>query len=375
MSRIKIGVIGAGGIAQVEHVPNLLRLASHFELVGICDPSAIARNFMVNRYGLAAFETVDALLSLPLDAVVISSPDPLHKEHVLAAFARGLNVFCEKPLCYSSSDIGELIGARDAAKRVLQVGYMKRFDPSYETALERLPGTAATLRHVSVEVNDPDAWPFIRHHEWKRGDDVPPSLMADVAAKQKAQVARAVNVPLDHLGLRGFCGAYCSALVHDVNAVHGLLGKLGVPPGEVVGAQIYANGDGGQGAVRLLGGQALWTMTHLTVPKLPDYRERITLHFDDSALELEFPSPYLNHQPTRLTVKTAKGHALHVEDIRAGYEEAFVEELKCFHAAITEGAAVRNTAEQAARDMDLLCALARWHATHSAQAIVQGVPS
>ena len=99
------------------------------------------------------------------------------------------------------------------------------------------------------------------------------------------------------------------------------------------------------------------------------------MHFDDSALELEFPSPYLNHQPTRLTVKTAKGHALHVEDIRAGYEEAFVEELKGFHAAITEGAAVRNTAEQAARDMDLLCALARWHATHSAQAIVQGVPS
>ena len=97
---------------------------------------------------------------------MIASPDALHREQILAAFARGLHVFCEKPLCYGVDDIDDVIAARDKAGKVLQVGYMKRFDPSYEAALKLLPGTAKTLRYIAVEVNDPDAWPFFRHHAW-----------------------------------------------------------------------------------------------------------------------------------------------------------------------------------------------------------------
>jgi predicted dehydrogenase len=365
MGRIRVGVIGAGGIAQIEHVPNLLRLAPLFEVKGVCDPSGVARNFIAERTGLATFENIAQLFELKLDAVVIASPDALHKEHVLAALAHGLHVFCEKPLCYSSQDIAELIAARDKAKCLLQVGYMKRFDPAFEAALDLLPGSAQTLRHISVEVNDPDAWPFIRHHDWRRGDDVAKSLIADVAKKQKEQVARAVGVKLDDVSYRGFCNAYCSSLVHDVNAVHGLLDRLGIEDGEIAGAALYAGGDGGHGSVKLLAGQALWSMTHLTVPRLPEYCERITLYFNDASLELEFPSPWLNHQPTKLTVKRGNDHRLIVEDIRVGFEEAFVEELKGFAAMIKGDAAQRNTAEEAARDMDLLCGLARFHAERS----------
>ena len=50
---------------------------------------------------------LDQLLAQPLDAVVIASPDALHREQMLAAFAKGLHVFCEKPLCYGADDIDE----------------------------------------------------------------------------------------------------------------------------------------------------------------------------------------------------------------------------------------------------------------------------
>ena len=373
MQRVRVGIIGAGGIAQIEHVPNLLRLKHLFDIAGVYDPSAIVRGFIAGQYGLPAFDNLDALLAKPLDAVVIASPDPLHHEQILAAFGRGLHVFCEKPLCYAVSDIDEVIAARDKSGKLLQVGYMKRFDPSYEEALAILPGSAKTLRHVSVEVNDPDAWPFIRHHATCRAEDVAAELIAATRAKQKQQVARAVPAALDAVGYRGFTAAYCSSLVHDVNAVHGLLDALGVPSGEIVGAQLYAGGGGGQGTVRLLGGQALWTMFHLAVPGLADYRERITLYFDDALLELEFPSPYLNHQPTRLTVKKSDGHKLAVQDVHASYQEAFVEELKSFWSAIVEATPVRNTAEQARRDMALLSGLAHWHATHAPQSAPYGV--
>lgn len=361
MQCIKIGVIGAGGVAQVEHIPNLVKLHRHFQVLGAFDPSQKVRNFIGEEFGLNTCATLDELLALPLDAVVIASPDPLHKEHILAALAKGLHVFCEKPLSYAVDDIDELIAARDRAGRMLQVGYMKRFDPSYEAALKMLPGSAATLRYVSVEVNDPDAWPFVRHYSTCRGDDVAAEEIASTGAKQREQVGRAVAGLDDRDAYRGFTGAYSSSIVHDVNAVHGLLDALGVPDGEIVGASIFAGGQGGQGTVRLLGGQALWNMVHLAVPALADYRERITLYFDDASLELEFPSPYLNHQPTRLTLRTSDGNTLSVRDIRTGYEEAFVEELKGFWSAIVEDKPVRNTAEHARRDMALLAGLARHH--------------
>ena len=365
MQRVRIGVAGAGAIAQIEHVPNLLKLKPQFEILGVCDPSATARAFIGEHFGIAAYESFEDLLALPIEAVVIASPDPLHHEQVLAALGRGLHVFCEKPLCYSAAGIDDLIAARDRAGKVLQVGYMKRFDPSYEAALARLPGTAKTLRYISVEVNDPDAWPFIRHHAWRRGDDVAADVKASMLAKQKQQVARAVPAPLDAAAYRGFVNAYCSSLVHDVNAVHGLLDALGVPDGEIAGAQLFANGGGGQGTIRLLGGRALWNMAHVAVPEFAEYRVRITLYFDDASLELEFPAPWLNHQPARLTIKRSDGHRLIGEDVRSGYEEAFVEELKGFWSATAEGAPVRNTAEQARRDMQLLCGLAHWHVTHT----------
>jgi predicted dehydrogenase len=372
MQRVRVGVIGAGGVAQVEHIPNLLKLNRRFEVLGVYDPSAKVRGFVRDEFGLAPFDSLDQLLALPLDAVVIASPDALHKEQILAALAKGLHVFCEKPLCYAIADIDEVIVARDRAARVLQVGYMKRFDPSYEAALRTLPGMANTLRYVSVEVNDPDAWPFIRHHSTCRGDDVAAGLIASAEAKQKEQVSRAVPGLDDPQTYKGFTGAYSSSIVHDVNAVHGLLDALGVPDGEIVGAELFAGGEGGQGAVRLLDGQALWNMVHLAVPSLADYRERITLYFDDASLELEFPSPYLNHQPTRLTIRKSDGHTLTSQDVRTGYEEAFLEELKGFWSAIMEGAPVRNTAEHARRDMKLLAGLARHYLNQKEQSKAAG---
>jgi len=365
MSRIRIGVIGAGLIAQVEHIPNLLRLRDKFDVKAVCDPSAASRQFVHETFAVPVFERPDQLLDMPLDAVLIASPDPLHCEQVLAALDRELHVFCEKPLCYAPADIDQIIAARDRAKRVVQVGYMKRFDPHYEAALKLMPGKGEALRYISVEVNDPDAWPFVRHHAFRREADIAQSIIDDGRRKQAEQVARAVPGTLDDLTFRGFCAAYCSSLIHDVNAVHGLLEMLGIGDGEIVGAQIFAGGDGGLGTVRLPGGKALWSMVHLAVPALADYRETISLYFDDAIMRLVFPSPYLNHQPTRFIVEKSDGHVLNVTETNAGYEEAYIRELEGFWDAVVTGAPVRNPPEEARRDQVLLCGFARFFAQHN----------
>ena len=111
--------------------------------------------------------------------------------------------------------------------------------------------------------------------------------------------------------------------------------------------------------MRLKGRDAIWQMTHLFVPKVADYRERISLYFDDAVFELTFPSPYLNHFPTRLTVARSEGSRWEHAEYRASYEEPFVRELIAFWRGITAGEPVRNTVEDAARDLELAARLAK----------------
>jgi hypothetical protein len=137
-----------------------------------------------------------------------------------------------------------------------------------------------------------------------------------------------------------------------------MLDVMGVDTGRVVGAAFYADGDGGHGSVRLSGCKGLWQMSHLGVHKVADYVERITLYFNDAVFELSFPSPYLNHFPTRLTVARSEGTVWQKTEYRASFEEAFVRELIGFWRSAVEGKPVRNTVEAASRDLRLIAELA-----------------
>ncbi|MDR6294560.1 putative dehydrogenase [Inquilinus ginsengisoli] len=357
--RLKVGVAGGGLIAQVEHIPNLLALGHRFELKAVSDPSPMVRAALADRFGIAAVPEAADLLGLGLDALVIATPDPWHAELAGAAMKAGLHVLCEKPLCYGLAEIEALAAIRRRTGRVLQVGYMKRFDPSYQAALDLVAGRGARLRYLSVEVHDPDAGPFVGHHRLVAASDLPAELRAETDRRRRAQVEAALGFVPSETVFRGFTSAYCSALVHDVNAVHGLLAAMDLPTGPVLAATVFAGGAGGQAAVRLRDGQALWTMTHVEVPGVPDYTERIALHFDDEIVELVFPAPYLNHHPTRLTVRRGAAGGLETTTIRPNFEEAFVRELEGFWAAIATGAAPRNTIEEAGQDQALLIGLAQ----------------
>ena len=212
---------------------------------------------------------------------------------------------------------------------------------------------------VTVEVNDPDSWPFVDHHDFVAGDDVAPALVEENLHRRGEQIARAAGRPVAGIELKGFSNPLFSSSVHDVNLVRGLLDAMGLAPAEIAGAAIFADGVGAQALIRLAPGIALWSLFHLAVPKLADYREKVTLFFDDRIFELRFPSPYLNHQPTELIEKRSEG--LHLQTIvhRPSYREAFVEELRAWHAAIVDGAPVVNTLEDARADLALLGAIGR----------------
>src|SRR6185369_10972862 len=177
MQQLKVGIVGGGLITQVEHLPNLLALPERFKVVGLVDPSAKVRAHLTQRTGVPGFATADEVFALKPYAIVVATPDAYHADIIVQALERGLHVFTEKPLCYDVADAGRVLAARDAAKRIVQVGYMKRFDPAYE-ALRDLLGQRkdGALRAVTVDVVDSDAWAYTAHRDTIVGDDVPQAL-------------------------------------------------------------------------------------------------------------------------------------------------------------------------------------------------------
>ena len=177
-----------------------------FSVAGVVDPSASVRAHLARRWGVPAFETAEALLALPLDAVVIATPDCYHAELAILALQRGLHVFCEKPLCYSPEEADQVAEARDRAGRVVQIGTMKRFDPSFRLLRELVAGRGERLRYVSVEVNDPDSWPFSAHRDFLAPDDVPAELVKDGRARRDAQIAKVLGENVPPLVVKGSAG-------------------------------------------------------------------------------------------------------------------------------------------------------------------------
>jgi len=357
MQRLRVGLIGAGLVGQAEHAFYLWEERERFAFVALADASPTVRAAVGARYGVELLRSdLKGLLTGDLDALVIAAPDPFHPELAIAALDAGLHVMCEKPLALTVAGCDQIAAARDRSGRVLQVAYMKRYDPVYRRALEFLPARVEDVKFISVEVNDPDQAPFVAHLPMTTPDDIPAALRDEMRAKNAAQLRQAAGHDLDEVGVRALSGGFLSSLVHDVAVVHGMLAHIGVEMPTIADhGAVFDAGRGVQLAFNLPGGGRV-SMTHVNLPGVPDYTERITVYCTDRIVELKFPSPYLRHLPTSLRVRRPgkDALALQVGDHHVSYEEAFREELRAFHAAATGTAPVQTTIEQARRDVELL---------------------
>jgi predicted dehydrogenase len=125
---IRIGMVGAGAIAQIAHLP-VLRKMKGVEIVGICDSDGAKARALAQRMGVAAWYTdIEELLEFGgCDAVVISTPNHLHEAHSIAALAAGAHVVSERPLALNSAGIQKVLKAAEKAKRHVLVAMNHRF--------------------------------------------------------------------------------------------------------------------------------------------------------------------------------------------------------------------------------------------------------
>jgi predicted dehydrogenase len=351
---LRIGVVGGGLVAQAMHLHFLAQMNDRFDLVAVVDPSSTVRDSLARRYGLefTYADSRELLEGTELDAVVICSPSQTHAEVTLAALDRGLHVFVEKPMCITLEDADRIIEARDRSGKVVQVGYMKRFDRAWERMLDGMPGSSESLRYVRVVVHDPEFIPYFGQGEIARGDDIPAGVLEAGREQMKTQVRAAVGADSPEV-VTALEGAFLGSLVHDVNLVHGLLERLGEPlPGEVIDGDWWNGGQAVTGSVRLANG-ARWDSAWIQLLDIYEYRESVSFFFAEEVHTLSFPSPWLKQSPTLYEASRAKDGARVVESFES-YEESFARELAHFHECVVDGTECRTPPEQARLDIDVL---------------------
>ena len=138
---LRVGVIGAGAVAQVAHLPTLSRLDG-FELVSICDNDLPKAQSLATRFEIPnVFDDIEDLLerSRP-DAVAVCTPNHLHEVHVKTALATGAHVLCERPLGLSPAGVEDVIAAQERADKVVLVGTQNRFRSDVQAVKQFLEG-------------------------------------------------------------------------------------------------------------------------------------------------------------------------------------------------------------------------------------------
>lgn len=133
--QVKVGIIGTGRIGRV-HAENLAYRVPEADVVAVADVFVEAAEKCAADYGVpAAFSDHRAIMENDaVEAVVICSSTDTHAQFIEEAAAAGKHIFCEKPIDFDLKRIDRALEAVDKAGVKLQIGFNRRFDPSFKRA-------------------------------------------------------------------------------------------------------------------------------------------------------------------------------------------------------------------------------------------------
>jgi len=171
---VRVGVIGVGMIGQ-DHIRRITQVLTGGSVTAVSDVDAArAGQAAAGLPGAVTHPTAQDLIGDEnVDAVLIASWGAAHEEQVLAAIAAGKPVFCEKPLAPSSDACLRIMDAEVAAgRRLVQVGFMRRYDAGYLA--------------MKAALDEGSLGPPLLMHCAHRNPSVPPYFTTDMTISDSA---------------------------------------------------------------------------------------------------------------------------------------------------------------------------------------------
>ncbi|WP_099159569.1 Gfo/Idh/MocA family protein [Virgibacillus ndiopensis] len=132
VEKLKVAIIGCGGIANGKHLPSLSKL-KQVELIAFCDIKVDKARKAAEEYGVSraqVYEDYDQLLQdQSIDVVHVCTPNISHAEISIAALKAGKHVMCEKPMAKTSKEARLMVETAEKTGKKLTIGYNNRFRP------------------------------------------------------------------------------------------------------------------------------------------------------------------------------------------------------------------------------------------------------
>ncbi|MCM3746929.1 Gfo/Idh/MocA family oxidoreductase [Paenibacillus pasadenensis] len=130
MSKVRVGIIGCGGIANGKHMPFLAKV-QEAEMAAFCDIVRERAEEAKGKFGspeAAIYENYKDLLNDPSITVVhVCTPNDSHADITIAALEAGKHVMCEKPMAKTAEDARRMLEAAKRTGKKLTIGYQNRF--------------------------------------------------------------------------------------------------------------------------------------------------------------------------------------------------------------------------------------------------------
>ena len=356
-SRLRVGVIGCGLIAQVMHLHYLRELSDRFEIAALCDLSESVRGAVGREYGVARqFAAWQDLVAEPLDAVFVLTSGS-HAPAAIAAAKAGRHVLVEKPMCFSVAEGNAMVEAATRARVTMMVAYNKRYDPAYSRFLEEAR-TLRDLRLLRITTLESPLEPYVKHYNLHRGSPPAPDLAESFARDDQARVTSAIG-DADPLSLWAYRSVLLDSLVHEFNAMRGVMGE----PDRLEFADIRETGL----TAIFTYGATQCILSWVDLPGIARYEMEFAFYSPDRRLTLSFPSPFLRSAPTMLISETGTPGAAsssRSEEITS-FEESFKQELIHFHECATTGRTPTTSAADSIHDIALCEAVVHAHRSRS----------
>jgi len=298
--QINVGMIGAGRIGRV-HAENLAYHIPEANVVAIADIFVEAAEKCAADFGIpSVFQSHRAIMENDqIDAVVICSSTDTHAQFIEEAAAAGKHIFCEKPIDFDLKRIDQALAAVEKASVKLQIGFNRRFDPSFKRVRDMVAGGEIGTPHmVHIISRDPG----------------PP--------------------PLDYIKVSG--GIFLDMTIHDFDMARYLIGsevqEVYAVGGVMVDPEIGEAGDLDTTLVTLRYANGAIGSIDNSRQAVYGYDQRVEVFGSGGGIVVA------NHTPDNAIVSDANGvHAAKpLYFFIERYTNAFIAEMKEFVAAIRE---------------------------------------
>ena len=132
MTRLKLGIIGCGGIANGKHLPSL-KAIDRADVVAFCDLVVERAEKAAKEYGVPGAKVYtdyhELLKDESIDVVYVLTPNRSHADISIDALNAGKHVMCEKPMAINSEEAKKMVDAAKRTGKKLTIGYQNRFRP------------------------------------------------------------------------------------------------------------------------------------------------------------------------------------------------------------------------------------------------------